>query len=143
MRIDEFEPEAAQAIRTNGKCGDKSFTLREPLHAVRQRQQVACAVRQPHQHSGAQPQHHQVVRMCRQEETHAQQDPGGHGHTLHAEALLKFARHGRGNGQPKTQQAEGERHLAYWRAELIRQGAVKQAPGIDRAQCELGNDGAK
>ena len=69
----------------------------EQRKADNHRKIVTGAVRQPHQHPGAQPQHHQVVRICRQEESQAQQDPGCHGYTLHAETFLKFARHGRGN----------------------------------------------
>ncbi len=81
--------------------------------------------------------------MRRQEKAHAQQNAGGHGHTLHAKTFLQFARNGRRNGQTQAQQAKGERHLADRRVEFVRKRAVKQAPGIDRTQCKLGNDGAK
>ena len=56
--INEFEPQAAETIGANGEGGDQPFTFREPFHAVRQGQQVTGAVRQPHQHARAQPQHH-------------------------------------------------------------------------------------
>ena len=81
--------------------------------------------------------------MCRQEKAQPQQNAGGHGHTLHAETLLQLARDGGRNRQAQAQQAKGERNLAHRCAELVGKRAVKQAPGIDRTQRKLGDDGAK
>ena len=142
MGINEFEPQAAEPIGTNGESRDQPFTLREPLHAVRQGKQIAGAVRQPHQHARAQPQHHQAVGVRGQEEAQTEQDPGGHGHTLNAKAFLQLSGDRRGERQPEAQQAKGESHLADRLAQFVRQRTIKQAPGIDRTESKLGDDGA-
>ena len=81
--------------------------------------------------------------MRRQEKAQTQQNAGRHGHTLHPKTLLQLARDGRRNRQPQAQQTKGERNLADRCAEFVGKRAVKQAPGIDRSQRKLGDDGAK
>ena len=96
MAINKFEPEATEAIGTNGKGGNQPFTLREPLHAVGERQQIARAIRQPHQQACAQPEHHQAVGVGGKEKAEPQQNTGRHRDAPDAKAFLQFTGDGRG-----------------------------------------------
>ncbi|MNC22186.1 hypothetical protein D3C75_701800 [compost metagenome] len=102
MAVDIFEAQAAETVRTNGKCRNQTFTLREPFHAVGKGQQITRAIGQADQHTRAEPQHQQVIGVSGKEETDTQQHTRRHCDFAYTKAFLQFARNRGGNRQTQA-----------------------------------------